>query len=40
MIVGAGYILLVIGFLIGLQKHLLFTGGSGIALVSYAVWAV
>ena len=40
MISGAGYILLVAGFLIGRQKHFLFTVGSVIALTGYIGWAV
>jgi hypothetical protein len=37
---GVGYLLLVAGFWIGGQGHPLFWGGSLVALVGYAVWAI
>jgi len=37
---GIGYVLLVTGFLIGRQKHPLFSIGSGVAIVGYVTWAI
>jgi hypothetical protein len=36
---GLGYLLIVAGFWLGGQRHLLFWAGSLIALVGYVVWA-
>ena len=40
LIGGIGYVLLVIGFLRGKQKHPSFYGGSFLALTGYTAWAV
>jgi hypothetical protein len=40
IIAGGGYLLLVIGFWLGGQRHPLFWGGSLAAVAGYAVWAI
>jgi len=40
IVAGGGYVLLVIGFWLGGQRHPLFWGGSLAVVIGYAVWAV
>ena len=40
IVAGCGYILLMIGFWLGGQEHLLFWGGSLAAVAGYATWAI
>jgi hypothetical protein len=37
---GGGYVLLVVGFWLGGQRHPLFMAGSLVALVGYSAWAI
>jgi hypothetical protein len=40
LVAGGGYILLVVGFWLGGQRHPLFIAGSLVALVGYSAWAI
>jgi hypothetical protein len=40
LLAGAGYVLMVIGFWLGEQKHPLFIIGSFAVLVAYPIWAI